>query len=304
MGVLKADNRWWQDVLEHGQASRHADFFDIDWDPESEELAGKVLVPILGEQYGTILERGELKLHFDANHGELTLCYHEHRLPIRPATYPRLLMPGIDRLRARIRRMHLTTSTHCAGLPTPSPSCRRPVRPRGRGAARRSGTTRARGAVCARARRGAVHRRQRAHGERPVGEPSSFDALHALVKAQVWRIAFWRVAPTTSTTGASSTSTTSRRCAPEREDVFEATHRRALDLIAAARPIACASIIPTACPIPPRTSRGCRLRRARSFRATAGYAARVYVVIEKILADHERPARILAGARHRPATAS
>ena len=30
MGVLKADNRWWLDVLEHGQASRHAAFFDID----------------------------------------------------------------------------------------------------------------------------------------------------------------------------------------------------------------------------------------------------------------------------------
>jgi (1->4)-alpha-D-glucan 1-alpha-D-glucosylmutase len=98
MGVLKADNGWWQDVMEHGQASRYAAFFDIDWEPESEELAGKVLVPVLGDQDGTILERAELVLRFDAAAGALSLHYHEHRLPVRPAEYPRLLLPGLDRL--------------------------------------------------------------------------------------------------------------------------------------------------------------------------------------------------------------
>ena len=48
MGVLKADNAWWLDVLEHGQASRCAEYFDIDWAPPDETLAGKVLVPISG----------------------------------------------------------------------------------------------------------------------------------------------------------------------------------------------------------------------------------------------------------------
>ena len=98
MGVQKADNRWWLDVLEHGQASRYAGFFDIDWAPESAELAGKVLIPILGDQYGTVLERGELVLRFDAAAGELNLWYHEHRLPIRPSEYPRVLVPGVGGL--------------------------------------------------------------------------------------------------------------------------------------------------------------------------------------------------------------
>jgi len=85
MGVQKADNPWWMDVLEHGRASRYADYFDIDWEPDNPELVGKVLTPILGDQYGSVLERGELVLRFDAFAGELSLWYHEHRLPIRPS---------------------------------------------------------------------------------------------------------------------------------------------------------------------------------------------------------------------------
>src|SRR5215203_2164941 len=84
MGVLKADNAWWLDVLENGRASRYADYFDVDWTPADETLAGKVLVPVLGDQYGAVLERGEITLRFAPDNGELSLWYYEHRLPIRP----------------------------------------------------------------------------------------------------------------------------------------------------------------------------------------------------------------------------
>ena len=53
MGVMGADNQWWLDVLENGPASAYAGFFDIDWQPVKESLHGKVLVPVLGDQYGT-----------------------------------------------------------------------------------------------------------------------------------------------------------------------------------------------------------------------------------------------------------
>ncbi|HEY1272294.1 MAG TPA: alpha-amylase family glycosyl hydrolase, partial [Terriglobales bacterium] len=46
MGVMGSDNAWWLDVLENGEASEFADFFDIDWQPIKEELRDKVLVPI------------------------------------------------------------------------------------------------------------------------------------------------------------------------------------------------------------------------------------------------------------------
>ena len=51
MGVLGADNGWWLDVLENGQSSAYAEYFDIEWNPVKEELRGKVLVPVLGAPY-------------------------------------------------------------------------------------------------------------------------------------------------------------------------------------------------------------------------------------------------------------
>ena len=45
------------DVLENGPSSRFAHFFDIEWHPVKDELADKVLIPILGDQYGAVLER-------------------------------------------------------------------------------------------------------------------------------------------------------------------------------------------------------------------------------------------------------
>jgi (1->4)-alpha-D-glucan 1-alpha-D-glucosylmutase len=66
MAADPVSNPWWRDVLEHGQASPYADYFDIDWRPIKPELKGRVLLPILGDQYGLVLERGELRLAFDA----------------------------------------------------------------------------------------------------------------------------------------------------------------------------------------------------------------------------------------------
>ena len=56
MGVGGADNVWWLDVLEWGQASPYADFFDICWNAPKPDLRGKVLLPFLGDHYGAVLE--------------------------------------------------------------------------------------------------------------------------------------------------------------------------------------------------------------------------------------------------------
>src|SRR3954471_9122980 len=66
-------------------------FFDIDWYPLKDELQGKVLVPVLGDQYGTVLDRGELKLTFDTEKGEFSIFYFQHRFPVNPREYPRIL---------------------------------------------------------------------------------------------------------------------------------------------------------------------------------------------------------------------
>ena len=178
MGVQKADNRWWLDVLEHGQASRYAGFFDIDWAPESAELAGKVLIPILGDQYGTVLERGELVLRFDAAAGELNLWYHEHRLPIRPSAYPRVLVPGLDalaRCAGAVGALALRVrAAGVAGLPRPGADD-----PGVQAAAVKASLA----ALCARAA-GVTRFIEDAVGTLNgiVGQPSSYDALHELIK--------------------------------------------------------------------------------------------------------------------------
>ena len=59
---LGRENRFWWDVLENGESSRYASFFDIDWQPYEERLRNKVLVPVLGDQYGRVLESGEIKI--------------------------------------------------------------------------------------------------------------------------------------------------------------------------------------------------------------------------------------------------
>ena len=66
MSATPAENLWWTDVLENGPSSPHAAYFDIDWHPVKEELRNRILLPILGDQYGQVLESGELKLEYRA----------------------------------------------------------------------------------------------------------------------------------------------------------------------------------------------------------------------------------------------
>jgi (1->4)-alpha-D-glucan 1-alpha-D-glucosylmutase len=91
MGIGHADNAWWLDVLEWGQASPYAGYFDIDWSPPRRDLAGKLLVPILGKSYGAALTDGEIELRFNAPTGTFDFWYADHRLPLSPRDYASVL---------------------------------------------------------------------------------------------------------------------------------------------------------------------------------------------------------------------
>jgi (1->4)-alpha-D-glucan 1-alpha-D-glucosylmutase len=80
MGVMHGDNAWWEDVLARGRASPYAKFFDIEWLPAKRELWGKVLLGVLGDHYGNVLERKELKLERGA------VRYFEHAFPLSAKT--------------------------------------------------------------------------------------------------------------------------------------------------------------------------------------------------------------------------
>jgi (1->4)-alpha-D-glucan 1-alpha-D-glucosylmutase len=83
MGVATNDNIWWNDVLENGPASRYAGYFDISWRASPRpELFDKVLLPVLGEPYGDVLDAGQLRLTF-AN-GSFAIEYFERRFPVDP----------------------------------------------------------------------------------------------------------------------------------------------------------------------------------------------------------------------------
>jgi (1->4)-alpha-D-glucan 1-alpha-D-glucosylmutase len=87
MSIAGSENRWWLDVLENGPASRYAGYFDIEWEPIDPDLRGKVLLPVLGDHYGEVLARGELKVARDASAGRLEVRYFDHRFPLNPRTY-------------------------------------------------------------------------------------------------------------------------------------------------------------------------------------------------------------------------
>jgi (1->4)-alpha-D-glucan 1-alpha-D-glucosylmutase len=89
MSIAGHGNAWWWDVLENGQASRFAHYFDVDWSPPETKLKDRVLIPILGDHYGRVVEAGEIVLARQG--GQFTFHYHEHALPVAPRSLDSLL---------------------------------------------------------------------------------------------------------------------------------------------------------------------------------------------------------------------
>jgi (1->4)-alpha-D-glucan 1-alpha-D-glucosylmutase len=90
--AVVAENAWWTDVLENGPASRWAGHFDVDWNPPERKLRNTVLVPVLGDHYGRVLDAGEIVV--ERTGGSFRVRYHDHVLPLAPPTYDALLEPA------------------------------------------------------------------------------------------------------------------------------------------------------------------------------------------------------------------
>jgi (1->4)-alpha-D-glucan 1-alpha-D-glucosylmutase len=80
MATAGRANPWWWDILQNGPASRYASYFDIDWDPATSNLKGKVLLGVLADRYGRELEGGKLTL--DRRGSEVVVRYHDEEFPI------------------------------------------------------------------------------------------------------------------------------------------------------------------------------------------------------------------------------
>ncbi|MGE0357413.1 MAG: malto-oligosyltrehalose synthase [Burkholderiales bacterium] len=233
MAVLGADNAWWMDVLECGPASLHARYFDIDWLPANPELAGKVLIPVLGEHYGVVLAGGELQLRFEPATGEFAVGYHEHRFPVDPRGYAGLLRRGGDFLPADApgeARGELASLASAFGhLPSRESTGAAEIAERSRDKAahkRRLAALAGAHPAIERALSAAVAETNAvsAGGER--------EALHALLEAQAWRLAYWRVASDEINYRRFFDINALAALRMEDEQVFEATHGFTLELAA------------------------------------------------------------------------
>ena len=96
MALDGRDNRWWWDVLANGPSSPYARYFDIDWDSPERKLMGSVLVPILGDQFGRVLEAGDIKLGREG--GAFVVRYGDHDLPLSPRSIDTLLAHAAARM--------------------------------------------------------------------------------------------------------------------------------------------------------------------------------------------------------------
>jgi (1->4)-alpha-D-glucan 1-alpha-D-glucosylmutase len=299
MGVLGSDNAWWLDVLENGPASAHAEFFDIDWRSADPALAGRVLLPILGDQYGVVLERGELNLRFDAEAGSFTLHYYEHRLPIDPVSYaivlraalhalapgasPEGLAESIEELAGRFQRL----PPHSTADPTT-----RSLREHTQAALKTQLADLARRAP---ALADAISRAlARLNGE--AGQRSSFDALDELIDAQAYRLAHWRVAGDEINYRRFFDINDLAALRMEREEVFDATHRFVLQLCADGSVDGLRIDHPDGLADPAAYFRRLQQRYAQlagiPLEADGAAVPRpLYVAIEKITAPHEQVPR-------------
>lgn len=232
MGI-GGENAWWTDVLENGPGSPYASFFDIDWNPLKPDLANKVLLPILGDQFGKVLEDQELVLTFED--GGFWLHYYQRGFPIAPHSWAMILRHRIDALQLTLTddeehlreyESILTAIGHLPGMTETDPQ-----------------------KVCERRREKEVLKRRlkdladaAPHVSRFIkenvalfngtrGDAHSFDLLDQLLAEQPYRLAYWRVASDEINYRRFFDVNELAAICMERPDVFEQTHRLILRLV-------------------------------------------------------------------------
>jgi (1->4)-alpha-D-glucan 1-alpha-D-glucosylmutase len=232
MGIAGDENAWWRDVLENGQASPYAAYFDIDWHPIRETLRGKVLLPVLSDHYGKVLESGELGLEFDRQRGEFAVRYYDRRFPVDPETYPLILNREIERLAAlAAEEAHTLTDWHelCADLERLRSLRPTPIE-RSRAA---SGCKQRLATLCGQSPSVPTFIEEKLAAFNGIpGQPESFDLLHGLLESQSFRLAYWRVALHEINYRRFFDINELVCLRQENPEVFDATHRLVLALIA------------------------------------------------------------------------
>ena len=287
MGVLEADNPWWLDVLAHGPASAHAAAFDIEWAPPQRELHGKLLLPVLGQGYGAVLEAGEITAHFEPTLGRFELHYFSHRFPLDPRDQGELLRarPLPPHAGEGARTQIDALAQGFALLPA-----RDEIDP-----ARRAGRQRDSAALQAELAR--LHRQQawapawlqacaeQVHGR--AGDPSSWDRLDALLQRQAYRLAHWRTAGDELNYRRFFDINGLAGLRMEDDAVFDAAHERVLAWVADGRVQGLRIDHPDGMADPEAYFQRLARRCAELHAAAGRTGAATYIVAEKIFGEDE-----------------
>ena len=196
LSIAGNENTWWADVLENGPSSSYADFFDIDWSPVDERHKNRIVLPILGDQYGRVLENQELTLDFAE--GSFIVRCRDLSLPLDPRSYAQVLKHAIEGLEEAMGQDHpglrelLSVITAIDNIPPFSETAPDKIAERGRekeiikkrlfDLARESAEV------------SAFISRNLAVFNGVKGDARSFDLLDRLLDSQVYALCYWRVA--------------------------------------------------------------------------------------------------------------
>jgi (1->4)-alpha-D-glucan 1-alpha-D-glucosylmutase len=233
MGIVGDSNPWWTDVLENGPASPYARFFDIDWVPAKPELYGKVLLPVLPDQYGAVLEAQQLQL--ELVEGAFVVRYAGARLPVAPDSYAQVLTHRIETFGTRLPpedphlrelRSILTALEHLPGqMETDLIRVEERLREKEIIKRRLAALVKESPEV-----REFLDDNVRLFNGTP-GDPGSFDLLDRLLSSQAYRLADWRVAGDEVNYRRFFDVNHLAAIRTELREVFDASHRLILRLV-------------------------------------------------------------------------
>jgi (1->4)-alpha-D-glucan 1-alpha-D-glucosylmutase len=263
MALAGRANRWWWDVLEDGPTSPYADHFDIDWTGLDPDGGPVVLMPILDDHLGRVLEAGRLGLRRVG--GTIVVTHHDQEVPLSPRSTDQLLA-------AAAARAGSTELTAIAGDLGALPGASR--------ADAAAVDERQRGKVALRQRLAELCEREpvvaRAVDEELAALTADPEALDALLARQSYRLAWWRTADEELNYRRFFSITTLAGLRAEDEHVFAASHELLGELGATGRVT------------------GLRVDHVDGLRNPAAYLHRLralapdaYVVVEKILQPGE-----------------
>ncbi|MBI2869928.1 MAG: malto-oligosyltrehalose synthase [Chloroflexi bacterium] len=175
--AVSPENPWWADLLENGESSPYALYFDIDW----EAGGGRVVLPVLGRPYREALADREITVALES--GGLFIRYYDDRFPLGPASVGQILAQAAGGLRGAEPALAAALDRVAAGHAALPPGARREERAGvGRELERLLGLPEIRRAI--------LPRLTTMNGVK--GDPASFAALDRLLGAQVYELVFWR----------------------------------------------------------------------------------------------------------------